>query len=342
MAAQMISVSVVGTGKPVMDEAFADLARSVGRIVAEHGCNLITGGGRGVMELVAEGFCRTPDRVGRSIGILPGKMNPEEPTFDEKCRISIEPNTHYPNAFIEVPIYTHLPGKNPKAPTSRNYLNARTGAIMIALHGDNGTQAEVEIALALGKPVIALLGEGQRIGIHLRSRLPKGVIAVGGLEELSDALGTKLRTEETVARLARPAFDAIHAVYSTDPASVHTCSMHFPDTCAIRMSEALVKTVSGIKDKFDASGLNLCPHGYMRGAEDLAAVLRRADVFGMYDAGFSKPGAPPAGIKGKKGIVAYINIPDFSGQGHIDLWDGASPVGSAYWNADPIWFWKLG
>jgi len=161
------------------------------------------------------------------------------------------------------------------------------------------------------------------------------------LDELSDVLESLLRTTEFASRLTRPGFDAIQSVYSTDPASVHSCSMHFPNTCAIRMSEALDKTVSGIRQKFDASGLNLCPHGFMRGAEDLAAVLRRADVFGVHDAGFSKPDGPPAGIKGKKGIVAYINIPDFVGQGHIDLWDGASTVGKAYWNADPIWFWSL-
>ncbi|WP_422824024.1 T6SS effector amidase Tae4 family protein [Variovorax robiniae] len=117
--------------------------------------------------------------------------------------------------------------------------------------------------------------------------------------------------------------------------------MQFPNTCAIRMSEALEKTVPGIMQKFAASGLNLCPHDFMRGAEDVAVVLRRADVFGKFDAGFSNPGSAPARLSGETGIVAYINIPSFPGQGHIDLWDGSAPVRSAYWDADPIWFWKL-
>lgn len=342
MTAHMISISVVGSGKPVTDDALKNLARGVGRIVAEQGCNLVTGGGRGVMELVGEGFCKTPHRVGRSIGILPGTMKSEgEQVLDRVIPMTITPKPHYPNAFVEVPVYTHLPGDHPKAATSRNYLNARTGAVVIALPGDKGTQAEMEIALSLGRPVIAVLRDQECIGIYGRSDMPKGVLLVEGLEGLSGVLDKALRTTEAASRLTRPSFDAIKAVYSTDPASVHSCTILFPNTCAIRMSEALEKTVPGIVEKFDASGLNQCPHRFMRGAEDLAAVLRRADVFGVYDAGFSKPGTPPGAISGKKGIVAYVNIPDFVGQGHIDLWDGASPVGNAYWNADPIWFWKL-
>ena len=41
------------------------------------------------------------------------------------------------------------------------------------------------------------------------------------------------------------------------------------------------------------------------------------------------------------GVVAFIELPGFSGQGHIDLWDGGAPVGHAYWNAAEICFWAL-
>ncbi|WP_276662771.1 hypothetical protein [Thauera aminoaromatica] len=175
MSAHMISVSVVGSGEPVEDAAFADLSKGVGRIVAQHGCNLVTGGGRGVMELVAEGFCKTPYRVGRSIGILPGTMKSEgDQVLDRVTMMSITPKAHYPNAFVEVPVYTHLPGNNPKAPTSRNYLNARTGAVMVALKGGKRTQAEVEIAVALNRPVIALLRARECIGHILSAKSAKG------------------------------------------------------------------------------------------------------------------------------------------------------------------------
>jgi len=342
MSAQMISVAIAGSGQRVEDPLFADLARGAGRIVAEHGCNLITGGGLGVMELVAEGFCKTPNRVGKSIGILPGTMSKSAvPALGMTGQLSITPKADYPNLFVEVPIYTHLPGDDPKSPTSRNYLNARSASVFIALQGGKGTQAELEIALSLKTPVIVLLRKQEAIGMYKQEALPHGVVAVEQLDQLSEALGAALRDLGSEARQARPAFDAITAVYSTDPASIHNCSMTFPNTCAIRSSEALDQAVPGIMKKFALSGLNRCPHGFMRGAEDLAAVLRRADVFGLYDAGFSSPGSAPAGLGGKKGIVAYINIPGFSGQGHIDLWDGSAPVGSAYWDADPIWFWKL-
>lgn len=107
------------------------------------------------------------------------------------------------------------------------------------------------------------------------------------------------------------------------------------------MSEALVKTNGAFLDAFKKSGKNVCPHGYMRGAQDLAAVLNK--VFGTRSYGWSGSpnGAAPANIQGEKGIVCYMKIPGFSGQGHIDLWDGNSEVGAAYWDAKTIWMWSL-
>jgi predicted Rossmann-fold nucleotide-binding protein len=342
MSAHMVSVAIACSGTPVNDPEFDQFAREVGRAVAEHGCNLITGGGHAVMELVAEGFCRTPYRVGKSIGILPGSLSTHAlPALGTTGRLSVAPKRGYPNPWIEVPIYTHLPGDVPKGPDSRNWLNARSADVFIALQGGKGTQAELEIALSLGVPAIALLRKEDSIGAYKRGTLPNGVVAVESLHELSESLASVLRSLSREVRLARPLFEDIKAVYSTDPASIHGCTMTFPNTCAIRMSEALDKTVPGIRAKFVASGLNLCPHEFMRGAEDLAAVLRRADVFGVYDAGFARPGSAPVGLNAKRGVVAYINIPSFPGQGHIDLWDGSAPVGDAYWDADPIWFWKL-
>ncbi|WP_166878636.1 hypothetical protein [Massilia mucilaginosa] len=46
------------------------------------------------------------------------------------------------------------------------------------------------------------------------------------------------------------------------------------------MSEALAQVVPGIKDKFKTGGVNPCPHDFVRGAGDLAGVLRKAEVFG--------------------------------------------------------------
>lgn len=87
---------------------------------------------------------------------------------------------------------------------------------------------------------------------------------------------------------------------------------------------------------------NLCPHGIGRGAGDLAAFLKYH--WGARTLGWTaqaKDDAPPPGIMKQTGVVAYLKIPGYDGQGHIDLWDGDHPVGAQYWTAETIWFWKL-
>jgi hypothetical protein len=138
-------------------------------------------------------------------------------------------------------------------------------------------------------------------------------------------------------------FSKLKSNYTTDPTNIHTCSMHFPNTCAIRMSEAIVKTESRYLDAFKNSTKNKCPHSYIRGAQDLAAILAQPNQLGSRTYGWS--GNPlatvPGAAKGKQGIVCFMNIPGFSGQGHIDLWDKNFAVGSDYWDAKTIWFWEL-
>ena len=83
----------------------------------------------------------------------------------------------------------------------------------------------------------------------------------------------------------------------------------------------------------------VCPHGYARGPQDLASYLRR--IWGNRDLGWSKPGVVPGNAAGVKGIICFMNIPGYGGQGHIDLWDGSSTKTGAYWDSETIWLWKL-
>jgi len=138
-------------------------------------------------------------------------------------------------------------------------------------------------------------------------------------------------------------FNDVKRHYKALPTQVHKCSMHFPNTCAIRLSEALAAAKPEILATFKRSGKNVCPHGYVRGAQDLAAILARSDVFGPRTLGFEKPGSMPQKLDGQRGVISSMNIPSFAGQGHIDLWDGNRTVGpnSEYWDASPIWFWRL-
>jgi len=141
--------------------------------------------------------------------------------------------------------------------------------------------------------------------------------------------------------IEKPVFSVLRLNYQGRAA--HTCRMYFPNTCAIRMSEALVRTNPKFLTAFKNSGKNVCPHGYIRGAQDLAAVLNSPGVFGTRTHGWNAQpnGTAPASAQGVKGIICYMDIPGFSGQGHIDLWDGNAPVGDEYWDSKTIWMWSL-
>jgi hypothetical protein len=114
----------------------------------------------------------------------------------------------------------------------------------------------------------------------------------------------------------RPLFNNLknnYKLYGT-----HKCNIQFSDTCAIRLSEALFAVDNNFLQEFKKSGKNVCIHGYVRGAQDLAAILH--NIWGNRDLGWSKPNTIPSTIIGKNGVICYMNIPEFRGQGHIDLW----------------------
>lgn len=345
MSARMISIAVVtASDSNLWDKTLMSRARAVGKLVADLGCNLITGGGEGGMAIVAQAFCETPYRVGRSIGVIPGKVdwNQSEP-FGAVGELKYTPKSGYPNPWIETPIFTHLPGGKKdiaKGENSRNIVNVISAHLVVVLPGGDGAQAELELAVAFhDKPVFVLLRSQDAVGSYNPARVPGQTVNV--VDDL-ETLQRLIKTELASFALPRPSFAELLKVYKPKSTDVHSCSMKFPNTCAIRMSEALDQAVPGIKAKFIASGLNLCPHQFVRGSQDLASILRRADAFGTYNQGFTAPGQPPGTITDQKGLIAYHDIPSYpEGQGHIALWDGRSPVGDAYWSAETIWFWNL-
>lgn len=164
----------------------------------------------------------------------------------------------------------------------------------------------------------------------------------------------------------KPSFDALVLNYDIHPESVHDCPyIHRKDpininTCAIRMSEAMViaggliasrEAIAALTDKAgNGKGkllgklgyrANLCPHGIARGAGDLADFLRQQWGAPTFAWAARKETTPPEEVLGQTGVVAFIKLPDFAGQGHIDLWNDTSAVGHDYWNARNIYFWKL-
>ena len=71
----------------------------LGETLADLGVNLLTGGGGGVMTSVSRAFTRRPNRRGICIGIIPCASESDRAT----------PRDGYPNEFVELAIYTHLP-----------------------------------------------------------------------------------------------------------------------------------------------------------------------------------------------------------------------------------------
>jgi len=118
-------VAVVGAGE--YEETRCNLAREVGRKIAEHGHVLITGGLGGVMEAASEG---AREAGGVTVGILPGEKETA-------------------NRYVSVSIGTGMGH-------GRNAVIVRSADAVIALPGLYGTLSEIALALKMDKKVIDL------------------------------------------------------------------------------------------------------------------------------------------------------------------------------------------
>jgi uncharacterized protein (TIGR00725 family) len=138
-------VGVMGSGAQRHDA----LASPLGCWLAAQGVHLLTGGGGGVMEAVAEAFASVRDRRGLVIGVLKGSPAPDG-------RVVVAT----PNPWIDLPIRTHLPlsGDQGTEQGSRNHINVLTSDVVVALPGGAGTRSEVALAWRYERPVVAFLG----------------------------------------------------------------------------------------------------------------------------------------------------------------------------------------
>jgi uncharacterized protein (TIGR00725 family) len=121
-----IYVSVVGGSE--CDRATSDVAEEVGRLLAEAGAFVVTGGRAGVAEAVSKGAY---EAGGMTIGILP------------------ERNRDEANPWLRVAVATGL-GE------TRNALVVMNGDAVIAFDGAYGTLSEIAHALLHDKAVIGL------------------------------------------------------------------------------------------------------------------------------------------------------------------------------------------
>ena len=119
-------ITVIGANSP--SARGAELAREVGRELAERGCVVACGGLGGVMEAACQG---AKSAGGTTIGILPGA----DPAAA--------------NAYVDLPIMTNMG-------YARNVIVVKTGRAVISVDGAYGTLSEIGHALADGVPVIGL------------------------------------------------------------------------------------------------------------------------------------------------------------------------------------------
>ena len=140
-------VGVMGSGASRHPER----SHSLGQWLAKIDVHLLCGGGTGVMAAVSEAFATVSPRKGRVIGVVPGKWENDAYTS----------NVGYPNEWIEIPIFTHLPysGEFGMRNESRNHINVLTSDVVIVLPGSAGTASEARLAVRYRTPTVAWLDD---------------------------------------------------------------------------------------------------------------------------------------------------------------------------------------
>jgi len=119
----MVQVSVIGSGTEHEDQA-----EEVGRLLAEGGATVVTGGLGEVMAAASRG---AKEAGGTTIGILPGETRANG------------------NPWLDHVVVTGIGH-------GRNLAVVASGDAVIAVGGRYGTLAEIGFALTLGRPVVVL------------------------------------------------------------------------------------------------------------------------------------------------------------------------------------------
>ena len=138
----MIQISVIGSGSE--HEARAE---EVGRLLAERGCTVVTGGLGEVMAAAARGAKKAG---GTTIGILPGESRGDA------------------NEWIDHAVATGVGH-------ARNFAVAASGDAVIAVGGSWGTLSEIAFARLLGRPVVVLDSGWEPEGID-RAETPEDAV----------------------------------------------------------------------------------------------------------------------------------------------------------------------
>jgi uncharacterized protein (TIGR00725 family) len=137
-----IQVSVIGSGGENEERA-----ETVGRLLAEQGATVVTGGLGEVMAAAARG---AKTAGGTTIGLLPGETRAGA------------------NPWLDHVVLTGIGH-------ARNLAVVASGDAVIAVGGRYGTLAEIGFALTLGRPVV-VLEPGWEVEGPLRARTPEEAV----------------------------------------------------------------------------------------------------------------------------------------------------------------------
>jgi uncharacterized protein (TIGR00725 family) len=127
-------VSVIGSGAE-----WEEAAEEVGRLLAERGCTVVTGG---LGEVMAAALRGARAAGGSTIAILPGERHDAA------------------NEWADHVVVTGVGH-------GRNLAVAASGHAVIAVGGSWGTTAEIALAKVLGRPVVALAGAPEVEGVEV-------------------------------------------------------------------------------------------------------------------------------------------------------------------------------
>ena len=137
-------IAVVGSGVE-----WEGAAEEIGRLLAERGCTVVTGG---LGEVMAAAHRGAKSAGGTTIAILPGES-----------RLAANPWADH----VVVTGIGH----------ARNLAVAASGDVLIAVGGSYGTLVEMALALRLGRRVVALAGAPDVAGA-LRAATPAEAVAL--------------------------------------------------------------------------------------------------------------------------------------------------------------------
>jgi hypothetical protein len=137
-----IQVSVIGSGAEHEENA-----EQIGRLLAERGATVVTGGLGEVMAAAARG---AKEAGGTTIGILPGEVRADG------------------NPWLDHVVVTGIGH-------GRNLAVVASGDAVIAVGGRYGTLAEIGFALTLGRPVV-VLEPGWQVDGTQRAQTPEEAV----------------------------------------------------------------------------------------------------------------------------------------------------------------------